>query len=360
MNSQVRSSRRSFAVYLAVILSTAMVGCGPIPSMPTDTAVEKEPNNGFAEAQTLSFDTSGSGAVAGLLSGANDFDVFDVGDLQEGQALTVSVQASNCLGQEIIIALFDDNAELVRLSNDLGCLRTGVRAFSQQILRSDRHLLAIAFVDDATAATASYQLQVTITSTDTTHAPREQAVFLNFDGATDIWLGGEFWAELSSFEDAYGRSRARTIAADIVQIVRQDYVGLDVVIFNSYVDLPPASMYTPIHITGNTDDYFGLADSVDWYNDNLEDKAIVFGGNFDYSHWSNSQLAQAIANVTSHELGHLLGLVHTDDNTELMDEATPERFLRQDQDFHRADLTEFPIGYQDPLDLLELILGPIY
>jgi hypothetical protein len=72
-----------------------------------------------------------------------------------------------------------------------------------------------------------------------------------------------------------------------------------------------------------------------------------------------TEFTQIVANTTSHETGHLLGLVHTDDDTELMDKETPTAILEEDQSFGRAPLAEdvFPIGYQDALELLALAAG---
>ncbi|MEE9295128.1 MAG: hypothetical protein V3W34_09255, partial [Phycisphaerae bacterium] len=81
-------------------------------------------------------------------------------------------------------------------------------------------------------------------------------------------------------------------------------------------------------------------------------EAIVFADTFEvFSALSPTieEYAQAIANVTSHETGHLLGLVHTQDVRGLMDITATLRQLTWNQAFSRSPIEKstFPMGYQD-------------
>ena len=69
---------------------------------------------------------------------------------------------------------------------------------------------------------------------------------------------------------------------------------------------------------------------------------------------SADEIAQAIANVASHELGHLLGLNHTEDTDGVMDITASANRLMQDQDFLRSPLEQhvFTIGQQNARTLL--------
>ena len=70
-------------------------------------------------------------------------------------------------------------------------------------------------------------------------------------------------------------------------------------------------------------------------------------------------MSQALANVASHEIGHLLGLVHTSDPQGIMDITASLSQLLDDQDFTMSALhgDVFPLGSQDAVQSLADTLG---
>jgi hypothetical protein len=338
-----------------ILVAWAVSGCGDgsIAAAPA----EKEPNNGFSEAQALTVDSGGQGTVSGTLVGSKDFDVFDLGQIQQGQMFSVFARLNGCpQDSKIVIGLFSDD-EVARLSSELDCGSSEVEAFSYQAIKTGHYFLAIAFGEDGVSGSMAYRLRVSQDSRKPLVFPGHETVFLDFNGATRVWIGGEFWETLLPLSSTFGASRATLIAGSVLETVRQDYAGFDIDILSSYERAQPSAAHSVVYLAGNRGEFLGLADSVNWYNSDLADRAVIFGGNFDFAGWTTVQIAKSIGNVVSHELGHLVGLSHTDDDTELMDKATPDRLLRDDQDFHRAPLSEFPIGWQDPIELLDFILG---
>jgi hypothetical protein len=69
---------------------------------------------------------------------------------------------------------------------------------------------------------------------------------------------------------------------------------------------------------------------------------------------SVSEMALSVANVASHEMGHLFGMVHTANPVEIMDVTASLQELLEDQVFTRSPIypAVFPLGDQDGVQYL--------
>lgn len=353
------SSVQHAAVILVLSMMAAVGGCGAVILDPPEKEItEVEPNDDFAQAQVLTTQPVASGLIEGTLSDSGDVDVYDIGAIEAGQKINIYWKTETCdLSESVTIALFDEDDEIARLARGTGCSLNASRVFSQYLFKTGRYYLAVAYTDQIGRDPVDYTLRFTIDKA--AFIPKHQTVYLNFHGDQDVYVAGLSIAMLAPFSDVFGDLRAEELADWIVDSVRADYQGLDVDILSSYEQQTPSGDFTTVHVAGtrSDNDYYGLADSIDWYNEEPDDNAIVFGAAFDYPSWSDAEIAQAVANVVSHEMGHLLGLIHTEDNAELMDRITPSYLLIEDQEFGRAPLSDFPIGWQDALELLQYILG---
>lgn len=146
----------------------------------------------------------------------------------------------------------------------------------------------------------------------------------------------------------------------IQQTVEQDFAGYDVTVLTSDDELPEQD-YSVIHFGGFDQDLFGISQTIDAYNRNATDEAVIFTESF-VNIFSVSpsleEMGTALGNVASHEFGHLLGLNHTADPHCLMDAVSPPDSLLADQEFIWTSLARaiFPIGTQDsPLLLSETV-----
>jgi hypothetical protein len=332
-------------------------GCG-IDLLPPDGDVTAtEPNDNFSQAQKVSADELGLVRITGSLS-SNDCDVFSLGSFQGGETISIRLKSSNgFLNGYTSVALFDKDRNLAYLERDLSGSSMFEEVFTHTVRMTGVYFLAICKTDSSSLGTVNYELEVDVGST-LPPLPSGQRVYLDFTGG-DIEIGGLRFSSLKPFSEIDLGYDPEILADDIRMLVEADFNSLKVDFFSSYGQSAPASPYSTVHITASSGDYFGLADAVDWYDADPRDNAVVFAGLLARTGISRARFVQSTANVVSHELGHLLGLSHTNDDSELMDQATPTSLLEQDQEFSRAVLAtdEFPIGYQDAMELLAFAVG---
>jgi hypothetical protein len=162
--------------------------------------------------------------------------------------------------------------------------------------------------------------------------------------------------------------------AETVRAKLQDmYAGLNVeflIVGQDEIptDVPVQHLYLVSDVTGVG--ILGLASSIDIGNVNQSDFATIFGGELGYSNSfalgigvpgsfvSPQLLTDDLGFICGHELGHTLGLVHTNSMTDVM-----KRYGGGVQDLTAAfstaplDSSMFPIGYQDSGLLLLQALG---
>ena len=351
---------KTFSYGLMVLAGSLFSGgCGldSLSSSSSDIA-EKESNDTFDEAQAVNADTAGSVGISGSLS-SSDCDVFLLGSFTEGETITVRLRSSSSLlsSDTVSVGIFDGNQDVAWLEQDVDCKSTYQDVLTYTVCEDSHFYLALCR-SDSSRGTLSYELQVNIGSGSVT-VPDGQIVYFNFNGISSLDIGGVSMSNLAPFSEINMGYSYELLAKDIINLVKEDYSGYQVTFISSYDQSAPSDAYSTVYITSSKGDYYGLADDVDWYDEDKSDNAVVFAGLMVDSGITRTKFDQMVANVVSHETGHLLGLMHTDDDTELMDQSTPTSALEEDQSFGRAPLAaeEFPIGYQDALELLAFSIG---
>lgn len=196
--------------------------------------------------------------------------------------------------------------------------------------------------------------------------PRPQVVYVNFAGGSNVKVHRKDATSFPPFDaEMLGSDYAGAtdiIKAEILAALREDFAGYHVIVMSSDEGPPPAGPYSTLHFGGSDPRLLGLADNVDQYNTQLQQNAIIYVKSFeDFSvmRLSDIEIARMVGNVASHECGHLLGLFHTREVSDLMDTTGSAWDLAAAQAFARAELetSVFPFGFANNPRRLEDAVG---
>jgi len=324
---------------------------------------EVEPNDDMAWANVILFD--GQVVLGGNIAanGSLDFDVFDLGSAEAGDRVVADLAAS--AGSDIVLGLFNEDANLLGyVDYSRGTLAPG--RIDLVLHESVETLYAVAGTRSVSQANRLYSVGISITPNVGIPQPSPQLVVLNFIGASGVRIGRQLPVNVPPFDvatvDARLAGKTQEVIQSILQMVREDYAGLNVVFYLAGDPNIPAGDLTVIHFGTYSDRYLGLADNVDPFNRDSTQNAIIYTDTFSLfsTLWpTQEQIAQVLANVTSHELGHLLGLRHTADIKDIMDITASARQMLFDQWHKVADLHSsiMSIGYQDAPTMLSWCVG---
>ncbi len=282
----------------------------------------------------------------------------EFGSARAGDEWTVELVRN---GGGCVVALFDQDMHLLALS---------VHAAREPL----HHVFATnaerVFVG-ITSAEWSGPITVTLEASrvaGTPIPPLPQFVRLNFGGGDAIRIAnraamtfgefdaGELRTELEGQTDALRDAIRATIVAN--------FSGLDVRILEDGETLEKGVPCSTLHFGGSDAALLGLADRVDGENADPDDEAVIFTDNFgayaDAMALDVDELGVMIGNVASHELGHLLGLVHTAHPASVMDAVSGDAWdLIEPRNFEPAPLDPkvFPAGSQDAMATLLATVG---
>jgi len=331
-----------------------------------------EPNNTFAEPIVAVFDGEGVARLQGTVTRRGDLDVFHLGALRAGDRITVDATTPGS-DLDVSVALFDSEQRVVIPiddkceTGDAACLD----AFFEIIMRHESATSFLVVTNSSFSASGrtagSYSVDITVSGGFEVPAPREQILVLDFDGArlnSDVLGRGELAPFDTGEISARYEGQTEVVIEQIIDVMRQNYERFNVTIERSgerpFFD---STMTSIIFFGGFNPAAFGLAENVDVYNVDFCDDAIIFAESFTTGVFSfppsAEELGIAIGNVASHEAGHLLGLNHVDDDTDLMDDRSLADVFLDNQEFKQSVLSSdiIPIGTQDGALLLFETVG---
>jgi len=332
-------------------------------SIPQDGLVEEiEPNDTFAGATVARLGSATRATLVGSVGLSSDVDVFDLGSFAPGDRLVVEVRNTSRF-LDSLIAVFDAEGKLFARNDD----HSGSDSLVDEMIRHSGSSYYLAVTHSTVfAGSGNYTIDVEVERGGEAPVGSGQIVFLDFDGGlVDDPFAGT--VEMDPFDagaidEAY-EGQSGPMKGAIVATIQENFEAFDITLFSSDVDAPPEAAHSTVFFGGFNRLVYGVAESVDAYNRDPEDFAIIYTESFTPDQFSEpvgaEALGVAIGNIASHELGHLLGLHHVNDAEALMDTVSPADAFLEDQDFITADLDDeiFPLGVQDAFLLLSEILG---
>lgn len=356
--------RIAWAAAAAAALSIA--GC---PAPPKDdgagaSTIDAGSNDSFATA-TQTIVTNDAATIEGSVDAVGEHDLYRVASLNLGDRIVVDVDGGTEL--DLVAALFSDDEDVVAFNDDRVMDGSDLNPLIDIVVRgaAGDYILGIAPYPSSTA-TGDYTVHVAITRDAGVPDQVGQMVFLEWRGGEGVVVPNVGSFDLPPFDATqlgpYSSGQTANLKLGIEQVIADRFKAYNFTLLNSDDTPDPPDPHSTIYFGSRSRVAFAVSEQIDTFNQDQADDAIVFTESFDGAFNSVPTLAEmavAVGNTTAHEIGHLLGLVHTRECSELMDSTCSNDALLFEQTFGKAPLDSnvFPVGFQDAAEILGWVLG---
>lgn len=353
----VQSLRALFAIVPIVLVA----GCPQNPDNVTDSGS----NGTFDNATKISFSPSNAAQFNASLATDTDVDLFNLGPLSAGDRLVIDVTATDA-NTDSVAAVFDTRQRIHAFNDDRVADSSNLNPRLDFVVRGatgDYFLGVAAF--PGSGSTGDYRVSVQITRGAGGNEPAPQIVLLNWVGGSNIVIENVSTFDLAPFDASdvgLPSSTTEALKDRVQEIVAERYAGFALTLRNTDDDPVPTEPHSTVYFGGLSRRAFAISEQIDTFNADHSDNAIVFTESFAGAFSTPvtfEQVATAMGNTVAHEVGHLLGLVHTEACNDLMDTSCGNDSLLSVQAFGLAPLHDsvFPIGLQDSAELIAWTLG---